>query len=370
MAYLTAPERLDTLLPGEPRYRADQLREWLYKAPVLETASMTNLPLELRAGLADALWPFALEVAQAADGGRTRKWLFRAPDGASIEAVLMGYPRRTTLCLSSQVGCAMGCTFCATGQFGFDRHLAAGEIVAQLAYAEAFVRSHGLPASPSRVTNVVFMGMGEPLANYGQLREALRRIVEVMGRSPRSITVSTVGVVPGIRRLAHEPWSVNLAVSLHAADDELRSTLVPLNRRYPLGEVLDAAEEYFDSTGRRVSIEWTLIAGTNDNLAQAQKLAAIARRLRAHVNVIAMNPTPLTDAEAPTHATIERFVAAARDAGANLTLRDTRGQDIDAACGQLRLRQDERRADRPGPVDSSPAARTDPPEGDDETRTW
>lgn len=357
------------LLPGEPRYRVDQLRNWLYRAPVLDTAAMTNLPLALRAGLADALWPFAVEVEQRADGDRTRKWLFRAPDGASIEAVLMGYPRRTTLCLSSQVGCAMGCTFCATGQFGFDRHLEAGEIVAQLAYAEAFLRSHGLPASPRRVTNVVFMGMGEPLANYERVRESLRRMVEVMGRSPRSITVSTVGVSPGIRRLAREPWSVNLAVSLHAADDALRSTLVPLNVRHPLGDVLDAAEEYFEITGRRVSIEWTLIAGTNDDVTQARKLAAIARRLHAHVNVIAMNPTPLTAAQAPPEAAVEQFIAAARDAGANITRRDTRGQDIDAACGQLRLRQEERRTGPAGTVDSPPSTLTERTEDDDEARS-
>ena len=360
MAYLPAPERLDSLLPEEPRYRADQLREWLYRNPVLTTASMTNLPLELRAGLADELWPFSLEVDQHADGGRTRKWLFRAPDGGSIEAVLMGYRRRTTLCLSSQVGCAMGCTFCATGQFGFDRHLEAGEIVAQVAYAEAFMRSHGLPDSPGRVTNVVFMGMGEPLANYRHVRESLRRMIDVMGRSARSITVSTVGVAPAIRRLAREPWPVNLAVSLHAADDSLRSTLVPLNRRYPLDEVLDAAEEYFTATGRRVSIEWTLIADTNDTVAQAHQLAAIARRLQAHVNVIALNPTPLTEARAPTPATVARFVDAVRSHGGNVTLRDTRGQDIDAACGQLRLRQDERRSGDPGPVDCYPTALEDP----------
>lgn len=360
MAYLMAPERLEFLLPGEPGYRADQLREWLYRTPVLTTAAMTNLPLDLRADLADDLWPFSLEVDQHADGGRTRKWLFRAPDGGSIEAVLMGYPRRTTLCLSSQVGCAMGCTFCATGQFGFDRQLEAGEIVAQLAFAEAHVRTHGLPDAPGRITNVVFMGMGEPLANYERVRESLRRMIDVMGRSARSITVSTVGVAPAIRRLAREPWPVNLAVSLHAADDPLRSTLVPLNARYPLADVIDAAEEYFSATGRRVSIEWTLIAGTNDDDDQARKLAAIARRLHAHVNVIALNPTPLTQARAPSPATVDRFVDAVRSSGGNVTLRDTRGQDIDAACGQLRLRRDERRSGHAVPVDSPPAALEDP----------
>ena len=262
----------------------------------------------------------------------------------------------------------MGCTFCATGQFGFERHLEAGEIVAQLAYAEAFLRTSGLPHSPRRVSNVVFMGMGEPLANYDRVRESLRRMIETMGRSPRSITVSTVGVTPGIRRLAHEPWSVNLAVSLHAADDAVRDALVPLNLRYPLHDVLDAAEEYAEATGRRVSIEWTLIADTNDDVAQARKLAVVARRLHAHINVIALNPTPLTAARAPSPAVVERFVATVRDAGGNITVRDTRGRDIDAACGQLRLRRATRQSPITGPV-PSPATLPDPTEDDDEART-
>ncbi len=337
MAYLPAPEDLADLLPGEPRYRADQLREWLYRHPVLTAAEMTNLPGALRESLAGELWPFAVEISQTADRGTTRKWLFRAPDGASIEAVLMGYPGRTTLCISSQAGCAMACTFCATGQFGFERHLEPGEIFAQVAYANASLRADPLPGSPDHVTNVVFMGMGEPLANYRRVREAIRRMVEVAGMSARGITVSTVGVVPGMRRLAAEPWAVNLAVSLHAADDELRSTLVPLNDRYPLAEVVAAAREFYEAKGRRVSIEWTLIDGVNDTPDQARKLAAIARDLRAHVNVIALNPTPLSPDRPSPDAAIGRFVDAARQAGANVTVRDTRGQEIDAACGQLRV---------------------------------
>lgn len=338
MLYLTEPDSLHELLPGQPQYRTQQLREWLYEHPVLDIAEMTNLPGELRERLTGELWPFEMELEQVSDRDTTRKWLFRAPDGVAIEAVLMGYPNRVTLCISSQAGCALACTFCATGQFGFDRHLEPGEIVAQVAWAQAFMAETGMPGTPPRVTNIVFMGMGEPLANYNRVREAIRRIVEVMGMSARSITVSTVGVVPGMKRLADEPWQVNLAVSLHAADDELRSTLVPLNRRYPLAEVEAAAANYFEKKGRRVSLEWTMLDGVNDSLGQAEKLAPIARRLRAHVNLIAMNPTPLSVDRPSREATMNRFAARLSELGVNVTIRDTRGRDIDAACGQLRVR--------------------------------
>ncbi len=337
--YLIEPELLETLLSNEPSYRAGQLHEWLYRHPVQAAEHMTNLPKVLRDDLADRLWPFEVEVVQSADGGATRKWLFRTPDGAAIEAVLMGYPRRTTLCISSQAGCALGCTFCATGQFGFERHLEAGEIVAQVAFARAHLEAHGMKNSPDRLTNIVFMGMGEPLANYVRVRESIRRMIDHMDISARAITVSTVGVVPGMRRLAAEPWPVNLAVSLHAADDELRSKLVPLNRRYPLADVEAAAAAYFEAKHRRVSLEWTMIDGVNDSDDQATKLAAIAYRLHAHVNLIALNPTPLTpDLPSPPDR-IEAFQAVLRRHGINTTLRDTRGRDIDAACGQLRVRK-------------------------------
>jgi 23S rRNA (adenine2503-C2)-methyltransferase len=335
--YLHAPEDLGDLVEGEPTYRIDQLRDWLYKTPVLHADDMTNLPAETRAKLSGSLWPFEVEVEQSADSGRTRKWLFRAPDGAAIEAVLMGYKKRATLCISSQAGCALGCTFCATGQFGFDRHLEAGEIFAQVAYAQAFLRQIGMPGVPDHLTNIVFMGMGEPLANYDRVREAIRRMIEVMGLSSRSITVSTVGMIPGIQRLADEPWPVYLAVSLHAADDELRSSLVPINRRYPLADLETAAWNYFEKKGRRLSIEWTMMDGVNDTPDQARKLAAIAKRLRAHITLIALNPTPLTKEKASTKTAIEQFVDVLEKQGANVTVRDTRGRDIDAACGQLRL---------------------------------
>ncbi len=337
MPYLHAPEELGELLEDEPSYRIDQLRDWLYRTPVLHAEAMTNLPIELRESIDSNLWPFEVEIEQSADGGTTRKWLFRAPDGAAIEAVLMGYPKRATLCISSQAGCALACTFCATGQFGFERHLEPGEIVAQVAYAQAFLRQIGMPGVPDHLTNVVFMGMGEPLANFDRVREALRRMIEVMGISARSITVSTVGMVPGIRRLAEEPWPVYLAVSLHAADDELRTSLVPINKRYPIAELEAAAWHYFEKKGRRLSIEWTMMDGVNDTIDQADKLASIANRLRAHVNLIALNPTPLSTERASSRLHIEEFASALESRGVNVTVRDTRGRDIDAACGQLRV---------------------------------
>ncbi len=348
-AYQLDPADLSELAPGQPSYRIDQLREWLYKHPVLDPAQMTNLPGDLRDSLTGRLWPFHVEIEQSADDGRTRKWLFRTPDGASIEAVLMGYRKRTTLCISSQAGCAMGCTFCATGQFGFERHLDAGEIVAQVAYANAALRSKPIAGSPGRVTNVVFMGMGEPLANYENLRESLHRMIDVIDMAARSVTVSTVGVVPGIRKLAEEPWQVSLAVSLHAADDELRTSLIPLNKRYPLDELIDATLHFFRTTGRRVSIEWTMMDGVNDSRDQAAKLARIAHRLSAHINVIAMNPTPLTTYQRPGRIGIDEFMAELAHRGANATFRETRGQEIDAACGQLRVRSATERAEGDSP---------------------
>jgi 23S rRNA (adenine2503-C2)-methyltransferase len=339
MPYLTAPEELAALMEGEPSYRADQLREWLYLHPVMTTAEMSNLPSRVRDRLGDTPWPFTIEVERSSDRGRTVKWLLRAGDGAAYETVLMGYPGRATVCISSQAGCALACTFCATGQFGFERHLQAGEIVAQVALARAHLRTGALPGAPGRLTNVVFMGMGEPLANYPRVREALRRLAEVMGISARGITVSTVGVVPGIRRLAEEPWPVNLAVSLHAADDELRTRLVPLNRRYPLAEIEEAARYYFERKRRRISLEWTMIAGVNDNAEQAAGLAAIAGRLRAHVNLIPLNPTPLSRDLPSTRRTISDFATVLRRSGITVTIRDTRGRDIEAACGQLRAGQ-------------------------------
>lgn len=334
--YLERPEDLDERLADEPRYRADQVREWLYRHPVTVVDAMTNLPTATRDRL-QPLWPFDVEAEQTTDRGRTIKTLYRTADGAAIESVLMGYPRRTTLCVSSQAGCAMRCTFCATGQFGFERHLDAGEIVAQVAHATARLRAEPMRSAPTRVTNVVFMGMGEPLANFDHVAESIRRMVEHMGMSARSITVSTVGVVPGIDRLAALPWPVTLAVSLHAADDALRESLVPLNHRYPISDLLAAARRFQSEKGRRVTLEWTLMKDVNDDAHQARALAAIARDLGAHVNLIPLNPTPLAPQQRPDAARIEAFRAEVERHGATVTLRDTRGTDIDAACGQLRV---------------------------------
>jgi 23S rRNA (adenine2503-C2)-methyltransferase len=336
MLYLTRPDKLDSVLPGEPPYRIRQLRDWLYRTPVLETAAMTSLPASVRQSL-PALWPFAVDAEQVGDRGRTVKWLMRAGDGATYETVLMGYPGRATICLSSQAGCAMGCVFCATGQFGFERHLEAGEIVAQVAYAAAFLRAAPFPGGADHVGNVVFMGMGEPLANYDNTRAAISTLIGEMGMSTRAITVSTVGVVPGMLALAEEPWPVRLAISLHAADDRLRESLVPLNRRYPIDDLIDAARRYREHKGRRISLEWTLIEGINDTPEQARGLGTIAAELQAHANVIPLNPTPLSPYRAPSPAAARAFVAQVRRYGGNATLRDTRGRDIDAACGQLRV---------------------------------
>jgi 23S rRNA (adenine2503-C2)-methyltransferase len=342
MPYITTPEDLSNLFDDNtPAYRAEQLRSWLYETPVMGTNEMKNLPLQWREAHAHDHWPFVVEKDLTADNDTTKKWLFRTRDGSAIEAVLMGYRNRVTLCISSQAGCALGCTFCATGQFGFERHLEPGEIYAQVAYASAYLRAHGLPGCPDRLSNIVFMGMGEPLANYRRVRESLRRIIEVQGMSARSVTVSTVGVVPGMLNLANEPWPVRLAVSLHAADDELRSTLVPLNDRYPLALVIEAAQTFFKAKGRRVSLEWTLMDEVNDTVDQAEKLAAIAQQLGAHINLIAMNPTPLSPHQPSRQHRIRKFMGTLEGKGANVTLRHMRGQSIDAACGQLRARQKE-----------------------------
>ncbi len=261
---------LDALLAewGEPRYRAEQVWDALYRQQIaLEDA--TALPRALRQRLTDAL-PLALDalVEQTSYDDMTSKWLWScARDGAQIETVLMRYPERATVCVSSQAGCAMGCTFCATGQAGFERHLDVGEIVEQVLRAAQ--------ASPQRVSNVVFMGMGEPLANYDTTWAAVHRLHDDLGLSARRITISTVGVVPGIRRLAQEDLPVTLAVSLHAPTDDERSALVPLNRRYPIAEVLDAAAEYAGAKGRRVTFEYACIAGENDSAAQGEALGRL-----------------------------------------------------------------------------------------------
>ena len=318
---------------GHPRYRAQQVWDALYtQRRPLETT--TNLPAALRNEIA-AAFPLSLSTIteQQGDRGMTRKMLYGTRDSAQIETVLMISPNRATVCVSSQAGCAMGCTFCATGQAGFERQLDTDEIIEQI-----LVAGHG---SPQPVTNVVFMGMGEPLANYDATWAAIERIHGDLGISARRITVSTVGVVPGIRRLARETIPVTLAVSLHAADDRLRNTMIPLNRRYPLSELIAAAHEYARARGRRVTFEYACIEGVNDQPEHALRLAELLRPLGplgAHVNLIPLNQTRDFAGHAPMMDQIRDFADLLYDHGLNATVRRNRGTDIDAACGQLRER--------------------------------
>ena len=319
---------LALLLQGEPAYRSRQVWDGLHRR-VLRPHEMTDLPAPLRDRLGAALVPALRQVARrSADGGRTTKWLWSLHDGAEIETVLMHYPDRVTVCVSTQAGCAMACQFCATGQAGFQRQLSAGEIVEQVAEA---VRE----ARPRRLSNVVFMGMGEPLANYDRVWSAVCRLHGDMGFSARHLTLSTVGIVPGIRRLAGESLPVNLAVSLHAANDEKRDVLVPVNRRYPLSMLAGACAEYVSATGRRLSIEWAMIRDVNDQRRDVAELAGFARPLGAHVNLIPLNPTPGFAVRGSAAQRIRDFRDELVDLGVNATVRATRGVEIDAACGQL-----------------------------------
>jgi len=320
-------------LAGQPRYRVDQVWAGLYEQ-LVSPAELTTLPKALRHELEDAL-PLALEVVaeRTSDGGETVKWLWALADGTQVETVLMHYDDRSTVCVSSQAGCAMGCGFCATGQAGFDRHLTTGEIVEQVVRAGRRARDDG-----RRLSNVVFMGMGEPLANYDPTWAAVERLHADVGLSARHLTVSTVGIVPGIRRLATEALPVNLAVSLHAADDALRDELVPINRRYPLSTLMDACAGYLLAKGRRLSFEWALIDGVNDRDRDAQLLVERSRSLplSAHVNLIPLNPTPGYAVRGSSARRVREFRDLLREGGVNATVRRTRGTEIDAACGQLR----------------------------------
>ena len=303
----------------------------------------SNLPKALRARLHEQLPP-ALELAaeSVSDDGETVKWRWRLADGREVETVLMHYPDRATVCVSSQAGCAMGCSFCATGQAGFDRHLSTGEIVEQVVRARRRAEERG-----QRLSNVVFMGMGEPFANYDRTWAAVERIHDDLGLGSRHLTLSTVGVVPGIRRLTDAHLPVNLAVSLHVANDAERDDLVPINRRYPLARLADACHRYVTTTRRRLSFEWALIDGVNDTDRHATELADYARPLRAHVNLIPLNPTP----GYPVRGTPPERDAAFADRlgalGINATVRRTRGTDIDAACGQLRAEHNTGRGGTP-----------------------
>jgi 23S rRNA (adenine2503-C2)-methyltransferase len=326
---------LAKLLADEPAYRARQLYTGLYES-LAEPEAIHVLPAGLRSrvGAIPELAPaLSVESEQRADNGQTVKWLFELRDQRYIETVLMHYSRHSTVCVSSQAGCAMACSFCATGHAGFTRQLSVGEIVEQVVLAMRAAREGG-----RRLDNVVFMGMGEPLANAATVLAALRVMTGELGLGARHLTVSTVGVVPGIRKLATEPLQVNLAVSLHAANDELRNRLVPLNKRYPIEVLIAACESYISVTHRRISFEWALMDGVNDRPGDAAELAGLARRLRAHVNLIPLNPTPGGRAlglNGTSPAGVRVFRDRLVSHGVNVTVRRTRGVSIDAACGQL-----------------------------------
>ena len=337
---LDARKAAVTLL-GEPAFRAKQISTHYFGRLVRDIDEMTDLPAASRARLTGDLLPTLLTPVRelACDDGATRKTLWRLHDGALVESVLMGYPDRVTACVSSQAGCGMACPFCATGQQGLTRNLSIAEIVDQVVYLAGVAASGAVTGSPPRLSRVVFMGMGEPLANYPRVIEAVRRLTtpapEGLGLSQRHITVSTVGLVPAMRRLTAEDLNVTLALSLHAPDDDLRDELVPVNQRWKVAEVLDAAFEYAARTGRRISIEYALIRDVNDQPWRADLLGKLLRNKLAHVNLIPLNPTPGSKWDASPKPVEREFVRRLRDAGVATTVRDTRGREIDGACGQL-----------------------------------
>jgi 23S rRNA (adenine2503-C2)-methyltransferase len=331
---------------GEPAFRANQLSQHYFArladpAPAAGAQALTDIPAAARERLVAELLPALVSPVRqlTADAGATRKTLWRLHDGALVESVLMGYPDRATVCVSSQAGCGMACPFCATGQAGLTRNLSTAEIVEQVVAAAREAAAGALPDSPDRLSRVVFMGMGEPLANYQRVIAAVRRITEPapggLGLSQRHITVSTVGLVPAIRRLVDEEMQVTLAVSLHAPDDELRDELVPVNNRWKVAEVLDAAWHYASRTGRRVSIEYAMIRDVNDQPWRADLLGRLLSGKLAHVNLIPLNPTPGSRWDASPKPVEREFVRRLREAGVPTTVRDTRGREIDGACGQL-----------------------------------
>jgi 23S rRNA (adenine2503-C2)-methyltransferase len=322
---------------GEPAYRADQVYRWLYSSLVTDFEAMSNLPQSMRQRLSEiADFQNLVPVTSTlSSDGLARKVLFVLPDGETIESVLMLYDERQTVCLSTQVGCPIGCVFCATGQDGFVRNLTPGEIVAQVLYFARQLRAEG-----RRITNLVFMGMGEPLLNYDATWQAVRTLTDPAGvdLGARRITISTVGVVPGIKRLTHEDSQVGLAVSLHASTDALRRTLIPLARKYPLRQLITACGDYVKHTGRRVTFEYALIDGVNDSTEQAAQLAALLKGLLCHVNLIPLNPTNDSVWQASSAERVRAFHRELKTRGINVTRRLRRGLDIEAGCGQLRSR--------------------------------
>ncbi|WP_035833540.1 23S rRNA (adenine(2503)-C(2))-methyltransferase RlmN [Jonesia quinghaiensis] len=329
---------------GQKPFRARQLSTHYFTHYTADAQSMTDLPVGIRDDLVEQLMPPLVNKIRTleADQGATVKTLWRLFDGIKVESVLMRYPNRSTLCVSSQAGCGMACPFCATGQMGLTRNLSTAEIVEQVRQASLSLASGEIPGGPAQLNNLVFMGMGEPLANYKALMGAIRQFVapqpDGFGLSARNITVSTVGLVPAMKKLAKEGLPLTLALSLHAPDDELRSELVPINTRWTVDEALDAAREYFEATGRRVSIEYALIKDMNDHAWRGDLLGEkLNSRGRGwvHVNPIPLNPTPGSIWTASDRDVEKEFVARLRNHGIPTTVRDTRGSDIDGACGQL-----------------------------------
>jgi len=335
LSYADLKEKLSDW--GEPSYRADQIWQWLYQHLATDFAEMTNLSKRLREKLAVryCLWPLTPVDEQVSRDKLTRKVLFALPDGNTIETVLMHYHRRHTVCVSTQVGCPIGCAFCATGRSGFARNLTAAEIIAQVLFFARELRQQG-----RRVTNIVLMGMGEPLLNYEATWQAITRWTDERGFNlgARHITLSTVGHVPGIRRLSREPLQIGLAISLHAPTDELRNKLVPINRRYPLAQLMAACRYYVEQTRRRVTFEYALIDGVNDTLGHASRLADLLKGLKAHVNLIPLNPIPEYPYQPSPQWRVEGFAQVLARRHIPHTIRLRRGLDIEAGCGQLRRR--------------------------------
>jgi len=350
-ADLTPEERVASVVEaGEPAFRAKQLATHYFTHFTSDATKMTDLPAKSRDALATTMFPELMRPTRKleADGGTTVKTLWHLFDEAKVESVLMRYPQRTTLCVSSQAGCGMACPFCATGQLGLTRNLSTAEILEQVRAAFRSLAEGEIPGGVTRLNNLVFMGMGEPLANYKAVIETVRTLVapqpEGFGMSARNITVSTVGLVPAMQKLTKEGIPVTLALSLHAPDDDLRSELVPINTRWSVDETLDTARNYFEVTGRRVSIEYALIKDMNDHGWRAdllgEKLNARGRGW-VHVNPIPLNPTPGSIWTASDREVEDEFVARLRGHGIPTTIRDTRGSDIDGACGQLAAEEDD-----------------------------
>lgn len=322
---------------GQPAYRANQIYQQVFVNLAENPEAMSNLPVSLRERLSKEapLGTLELSRVQTGDKGKTHKALFKMPDNSPVEAVLMIYEDRATVCVSTQSGCAMNCSFCATGQLGFTRNLTAGQMVEQVLWAAREVRGAG--AEVRALSNVVFMGMGEPFNNYDNWWASVQRLHDPKGfdMGARNFTVSTVGIVPGIRRLAQEKTEVNLAVSLHAPDDELRTRLVPANRKYPIPAIMEAVRDYIAATNRRVSFEYVLLQGVNDGLKEARALAELLRGVLCHVNLIPWNPVPGTPLTQSERRRVLNFQNALHEGRIPCTVRVQRGTDIAAACGQL-----------------------------------